>query len=61
MKKAILIGIVVVVAIGIVITAIQYYGLSQNEQVETEDASESKPKQFSIELNEGIGISDKQP
>ena len=60
MNKPVIIGIIVAIAIGIaVVSATLYAGEeAESNSIEAEITPESEPKQFSVELGEGIGISD---
>ena len=63
MNKAVIVGIIIAVAIGIAVSSASLYSVddTDNNSIETETTPESEPKQFSVELNEGLGVSDKVP
>ncbi len=60
MNKPVIIGIIVAIAIGIAaVSATLYAGEeAESNSIETEITPESEPKQFSVELEEGLGVSD---
>ena len=62
MNKAVIIGIIIAVAIGIAVSSASLYSVNDtdNNSIETESTAESEPKQFSVELREGLGVSDTQ-
>lgn len=60
MNRGVIIGIIIAVIIGIVISSTSLYSENNmgNDSIETEATPESEPKQFSVELREGLGVSD---
>jgi len=62
MNRAVIIGIIIVV-IGVTVASASFYigDKTENGSVDTEITPESEPKQFSVELEEGLGVSDEQP
>ena len=60
MNRAVIIGIIIAVVIGIAVSSASFYSgdEAENNSIETEITPESEPKQFSIELREGLGVSD---
>jgi len=60
MNKAVIIGIIIAVAIVIAVSSASLYSVddSENNSIETESTPESEPKQFSVKLKEGLGVSD---
>jgi len=62
MNKAVIIGIIIVVAIGIAVSSASLYSVddSEDKSIETEATPETESKQFSVELREGLGVSDTQ-
>jgi len=63
MNRGVIIGIIIAVVIGVTVASASFYfgDKTENGSVETEITPESEPKQFSVELEEGLGVSDKQP
>jgi len=59
MNKAVIVGIIIAVAIGIAVSSASLYSVddTDNNSIETETTPESEPKEFSVELREGLGIS----
>ena len=59
MNKAVIIGIIIAVAIGIAVSSASLYSVddTENNSIDTESTPESEPKQFSVELEEGLGVS----
>ena len=62
MNKAVIIGIIIAVVIGVAVASASFYSgdEAENNSIETEITPESEPKQFSVELREGLGVSDIQ-
>ena len=61
MNKAVIIGIIIALVIGIAVSSASLYSVNDiDNKIETESTSESEPKQFSVELREGLGVSDTQ-
>ncbi len=60
MNRAVIIGIIIAVAIGIAVSSASLYSVddTDNNSIETETTPESEPKEFSVELIEGLGVSD---
>jgi len=60
MNKAVIIGIIIAIAIGIAVSSASFYSgdNTENDSIETETTPESEPKHFSVELSEGLGVSD---
>ncbi len=60
MNKAVIVGIIIAVVIGIAVSSASLYSVddSEDKSIETEATPESEPKQFSVELREGLGVSD---
>ena len=62
MNRAVIIGIIIAVVIGVTVASASYFGdKTENGSVETEITPESEPKHFSVELEEGLGVSDEHP
>ncbi len=59
MNKAVIVGIIIAVVIGIAVSSASLYSVddADNNSIETEITPESEPKQFSVELEEGLGVS----
>ncbi len=59
MNRAVIIGIIIAVAIGIAVSSASLYSVddADNNSIETETTPESEPKEFSVELREGLGVS----
>jgi len=59
MNKAVIIGIIIAVAIVIAVSSASLYSIddTDNSSIETETTPESEPKEFSVELREGLGVS----
>jgi len=62
MNRAVIIGIIIAVVIGIAVSSTSFYSgdEAENNSIETEITPELEPKQFSVELREGLGVSDTQ-
>ncbi len=62
MNKAVIIGIIIAVVIGIAVSSASLYSVddADNNSIETETTPESEPKEFSVEVREGLGVSDTQ-
>jgi len=60
MNRAVIIGIIIAIAIGIAVSSASFYlgENTENESNETEAMPESEPKNFSVNLSEGLGVSD---
>jgi len=60
MNKAVIIGIIIAVAIVIAVSSASLYSVddTDNSSIETESTPESEPNEFSVELREGLGVSD---
>ncbi len=60
MNRAVIIGIIIAVAIGIAVSSASLYSVddTENNSIDTESTPESEPRQFSVELREGLGVSD---
>ncbi len=60
MNKAVIIGIIIAIAIGIAVSSASFYSgeNTENDSIETETTPESEPKDFSVELSEGLGVSE---
>ncbi len=60
MNKAVIVGIIIAVVIGIAVSSASLYSVddADNNSIETESTPESEPEQFSVELREGLGVSD---
>ena len=60
MNKAVIIGIIIAVAIVIAVSSASLYSIddTDNNSIETETTPESEPNEFSVELREGLGVSD---
>ncbi len=60
MNKAVIIGIIIAIVIGIAVSSASFYTVenTENDSIETETTPESEPKNFSVELKEGLGVSD---
>lgn len=61
MNKAIIISIIIAIAIGIAISSALIYNEDNNmndNAINTDSTHESEPKQFSVELHEGLGVSE---
>ena len=60
MNRDVIIGIIIAVAIGIAVSSASLYSVddTENNSIDTESTPESEPKQFSVELREGLGVSD---
>ena len=58
MNKAVIIGIIIVIAIGIAVSSIYSGENTENDSIETETTPESEPRQFSVILEEGLGVSE---
>ncbi len=60
MNRAVIIGIIIAVVIGVTVASASFYfgDKTENSSIETEITPESEPKQFSVELREGLGVSD---
>jgi len=60
MNRAVIIGIIIAVAIGIAVSSASFYSEDNidNNSIETEATPETESKQFSVELREGLGVSD---
>ncbi len=63
MNRAVIISIIIAVVIGVTVASASFYfgDKTENGSVDTEITPESEPKQFSVELEEGLGVSDEQP
>ena len=60
-NKAVIIGIIVAIVIGITASSALIYIEDDKidyNAIDVNSTPESEPKQFSVELNEGIGVSD---
>ncbi len=60
LNKAVIIGIIIAVVIGIAVSSASLYSVddTDNNSIETETTPQSEPKQFPVELEEGLGVSD---
>ena len=60
MNRAVIVGIIIAVVIGIAVSSASLYSVddTDNNSIETEATPESEPKQFSVELREEMGVSD---
>ncbi len=60
MNRAVIIGIIIAVVIGVTLASASFYfgDKTENSSIETEITPESEQKQFSVELEEGLGVSD---
>jgi len=58
MNKAVIIGIIIAIAIGIAVSSIYSGENTENDSIETETTPESEPRQFSVILEEGLGVSE---
>ncbi len=59
MNRAVIIGIIIAVVIGVTVASASFYSgdEAENNSIETEITPESEPKQFSVVLEEGLGVS----
>ena len=60
MNRAVIIGIIIAVVIGVAVASFYSGDEAENNSIEAEITPESEPKQFSVELREGLGVSDIQ-
>jgi len=60
MNRAVIIGIIIVIVIGIAVSSASFYSgeNTENDSIETETTPESEPRQFSVILEEGLGVSE---
>ncbi len=58
MNRAVIIGIIIVIVIGIAVSSIYSGENTENDSIETETTPESEPRQFSVILEEGLGVSE---
>jgi len=60
MNRAVIIGIIIAIAIGIAVSSAAFYSgeNTENDSIENEATPESEPKDFSVKLSEGLGVSD---
>jgi len=63
MNRAVIIGIIIIVVIGVTVASASFYfgDKTENDSIDIEITPESEPKQFSVELEEGLGVGDEQP
>lgn len=57
MNRAVIIGIIIAVVIGVAVASFYSGDEAENNSIETEIMHESEPKHFSVELEDGLGIS----
>ncbi len=60
MNRAVIIGIIIAIAIGIAVSSASFYSgeNTETDSIETETTLESEPKNFSVKLSEGLGVSE---
>ena len=60
MNKAVIIGIIIAIVIGIAVSSASFYSgeNTENDNIETETTPESEPKNFSVKLEERIGVAE---
>ena len=60
MNRAVIIGIIIVIVIGIAVSSASFYSgeNTENDSIETESTPETEPKHFSVELEESLGVAE---